>query len=46
MLKKIHKNPKIKSDKLFISNEEWDIVATNWKDFLIKTEEFDKKFRK
>lgn len=33
MLKKIHKNPKIKPDKLFISNDEWDLIASNWENF-------------
>ncbi len=36
MLKRIHENPKIKSDKLFISNEDWDKVVTDWDSFTQK----------
>ncbi len=36
MLKKIHRNPKIKSDKLFISNDEWDLVINDWDNFTQK----------
>jgi hypothetical protein len=33
MLKRIYENPKIKSDKLFVSNDYWDSVASNWENF-------------